>query len=151
MQPGLWYGFPDYWGNIPLTHPRFAEKRKEQHPPTFLLAHHPNVPPAPAAWLGVRSSSDGIDFSRNECFGYCGECFIAVFGDIVHCGNGKVRRPVGCRVVRVNPCNGVINDFVINKARRQGRERKSATPESSALWTSSSTATARCSTSWTSA
>lgn len=123
VQPGLWYGFPDYWGGIPLIHPRFDQK-KHQQPPTFLLAHHPNVPPEPAARLGVRSSSDGFDFSRNECFGYCGEAFVAVFGDIVHCGNGKVRRPVGCRVVRVNVCNGVINDFVINKGCEAGPASK---------------------------
>ncbi len=124
VKPGLWYGFPDYWGGIPLTHPRFAEKRKEQPVPTFLLAQHPNDPPEPVARLGVRSSSDGFDFSRNECFGYCGEAFVAVFGDIVHCGNGKVRRPVGCRVVRVNPCNGVINDFAINKGKEAGPATK---------------------------
>src|SRR5207248_6410770 len=35
-------------------------------------------------------------------------------------GNGKVRRPVGCRVVRVNPCNGVINDFAVNKGKEAG-------------------------------
>jgi hypothetical protein len=72
----------------------------------------------------VRSSADGFDFSRNECFGYCGEAFIAVFGDIVHCGNGKVRRPVGCRVIRVNVCNGVINDFAINKGKEAGPASK---------------------------
>jgi len=124
VQPGLWYGFPDYWGGIPLTHPRFAEKRKEQPVPTFLLANHPNCPPEPVARLGVRSSSDGFDFSRNPCFGHCGEAFVAVFGDIVHCGNGKVRRPVGCRVVRVDPCTGVINDFVINRGREAGPASK---------------------------
>ena len=96
VKPGLWYGFPDYYGNIPLTHPRFAEKK--QPAPEFLLACHPNVPPEPAAWLGVRASSNGLDFSRSECFGHSGQAFVAVFGDIVHCGNGKVRRPVGCRV-----------------------------------------------------
>lgn len=120
VQPGLWYGFPDYWGGIPLTHPRFAEKRKDQPVPQFLLANHPNCPPQPVARLGVRSSSDGFDFSRSECFGHCGEAFVAVFGDIVHCGNAKVRRPVGCRVVRVNTCTGVINDFVINRGEEAG-------------------------------
>ena len=63
VEPGLWYGFPDYWGNIPLTHRRFAEIKKEPRP-QFLLAHHPNVPPEPVARLGVRSSSDGFDFSQ---------------------------------------------------------------------------------------
>jgi glucose/arabinose dehydrogenase len=80
VQPGIWYGFPDYWGNIPITHCRFAEKRKEQPVPQFLLARHPNVPPEPVSWLGVRSSSDGLDVSRNPAFGYEGEVFVAVFG-----------------------------------------------------------------------
>ncbi len=124
VQAGLWYGWPDYWGNIPITHRRFAEKRKEQPVPQPLLAHHPNVPPEPVAWLGVRSSSDGFDFSRNPCFGHCGEAFVAVFGDIVHCGNGKVRRPVGCRVIRVNPCNGVVNDFAVNRGKEAGPASK---------------------------
>jgi glucose/arabinose dehydrogenase len=119
VKPGLWYGFPDYWGDIPLTHPRFGKNKKVPQP-EFLLANHPNVPPEPVARLGVRSSSDGFDFSCNECFGYCGEAFVAVFGDIVHCGNGKVRRPVGCRVVRVNVCNGVINDFAVNQGKEAG-------------------------------
>jgi glucose/arabinose dehydrogenase len=120
VQPGIWYGFPDYWGGIPITHPRFAEKKKEQPVPGFLLACPPNVPPEPVARLGVRSSSDGIDVSRNPAFGYEGEIFVAVFGDIVHPNNGKVRHPVGCRVVRVNPCNGVIQDFVTNRGCEAG-------------------------------
>jgi hypothetical protein len=124
VQPGLWYGYPDYWGNIPLTHRRFGENKKSPQP-SFLLAHHPNPPPEPAAWLGVRSSSDGLDFSRNPEFGYVGEAFIAVFGDITSPpNNGKVRRPVGCRVIRVNPCNGVIQDFVINQGKEAGPASK---------------------------
>jgi mono/diheme cytochrome c family protein len=124
VQPGLWHGFPDYWGDIPLTHPRFSEKQKQGVPnPGFLLASHPNCPPAPAARLGVRSSSDGLDFSRNPCFGHCGEAFIAVFGDISGPCD-KVRRPVGCRVIRVDPCTGVAEDFVINKGREAGPASK---------------------------
>jgi glucose/arabinose dehydrogenase/cytochrome c5 len=120
VQPGLWYGFPDYWGNIPLEHPRFEEK-PHQPRPQRLLAHHPNVPPEPVARLAVRSSSDGMDFSRNPYFGHVGQAFIAVFGDISGPpDNGKVRRPVGCRVVRVDLCTGVVQDFVINKGKEAG-------------------------------
>src|SRR4051812_48539493 len=91
VQRGLWYGWPDYWGNIPLTHPRFAENRKQPRPQP-LLARHPNVPPEPAAWLGVRSSSDGLDFSRNPDFGHVGQAFVGVFGDITD-DCQKVRHP----------------------------------------------------------
>lgn len=95
VQPGLWHGWPDYWGNIPLTHPRFGENKKKSPQPTFLLAQHPNVPPEPAAWLGVRSSSDGLDFSRNPAFGHCGEAFVAVFGDITPPAGQRQGPPAG--------------------------------------------------------
>lgn len=73
-----------------------------------------NGPPAPGG-------SDGLDFSRNPNFGHVGQAFIAVFGDISHPpDDGKVRRPVGCRVIRVNLANGVAQDFVINKGREAG-------------------------------
>ena len=123
VQPGLWYGFPDYWGSVPLTHPRFAENKTEPRP-RFLLAQHPNTPPEPVARLGVRSSSDGFDFSRNPDFGHVGEAFIAVFGDMTGPSNGKVLHPVGCRVVRVDPCNGVIQDFVVNQGLEAGPASK---------------------------
>jgi glucose/arabinose dehydrogenase len=100
VQPGPWYGFPDYWDNIPLSHPRFEEKPHRPRP-SRLLAQHPNVPPEPVARLGVRSSSDGMDLSRTPQFGHVGQAFVAVFGDISGPpDNGKVRRPVGCRVIR---------------------------------------------------
>jgi hypothetical protein len=88
------WGFRDYWGSVPLTHPQFAENKTEPRP-QFLLVQHPNVPPEPAARLGVRSSSDGFDFSRNPDFGHVGEAFIAVFGDMTGPSNGKVRGGLG--------------------------------------------------------
>ena len=68
----------------------------------------PGVPPSPAAILGVHSSSDGFDFSRNSGFGYVGQAFIAQFGDqspVV----GKILNPVGFKVVRVDLKTGVVS------------------------------------------
>jgi glucose/arabinose dehydrogenase len=66
-----------------------------------------------------------MDFSRNPSFGHVGQAFIAVFGDISHPpDNGKARRPAGCRVVRVDVCTGVVQDFVINKGREAGPRSK---------------------------
>lgn len=124
VQPGMWHGFPDYWGTHPLTHARFSEKAKHGVPnPGFLLAQHPNCPPEPAARLAVRGSADGLDFSRNPAFGHCGQAFVAMFGDITGPCD-KVRRPVGCRVVRVDVCGGVIHDFVVNKGKEAGPASK---------------------------
>jgi glucose/arabinose dehydrogenase len=115
VTPGTWYGFPDFAGGLPLTDPFFGEAGNPQ--PQFLLAEHPNTPPQPITRLGVHSSSNGMAFSTSAAFGYAGELFIAQFGDMAP-GVGKVLHPVGFKVVRVDVETGVINDFAVNKGRR---------------------------------
>lgn len=114
IRPGGWYGWPDYAGGEPLTDPRYKSKGKQ---PQFLLAQHPATPPKAAAYLGVHSSSNGLDFSRNAAFGYEGQAFIAQFGDMA-VDTGKTLHPVGFKVVRVNVDTGVIEDFAVNKGKK---------------------------------
>jgi glucose/arabinose dehydrogenase len=113
VEAGRWYGWPDFHGDHPL-----ADRDRYQAPgepaPGTVLAEHPGTPPEPAAVLGVHSSSDGFDFSRNPAFGFIGQAFIAQFGDMAP-GVGKVLAPVGFKVVRVDTDTGVINDFAVNK------------------------------------
>lgn len=110
-KPGIWYGWPDYWGDIPVTDRRFAQGSMPQ--PTFLMAKHPSIPPKPVAVLGVHASADGMDISRNPVFGHVGQAFIAQFGDMSSAG--KVIHPVGFRVVRVDLATGVPEDFMVNR------------------------------------
>lgn len=124
VTPGTWYGWPDYSGGHPLTDPRFKPTGKAQ--PTFLLAQHPNKPPSPAAVLGVHSSSNGFDFSRDPAFGHVGRAFVAQFGDQAPT-TGKVMAPVGFKVVRVDVERGVIEDFVTNKGNENGPASKLGT------------------------
>jgi hypothetical protein len=84
-----------------------------------LLTPPPNKPPKPVAILGVHSSSDGFDFSRDDGFGFKGEAFVAQFGDQAPI-TGKVVAPVGFKVVRVNVSNGVIEDFATNVGKTNG-------------------------------
>src|SRR5690606_22525012 len=84
-----------------------------------VMKAYPNDPPRPVATLGVHSSSNGLDFSRSQTFGHVGEVFIAQFGDMSP-KVGKTLAPVGFKVVRVNPRNGVIHDFAVNKAKKNG-------------------------------
>lgn len=118
VEPGLWYGWPDFHGGRPLNAGRtYAVPGKAA--PRFLLARHPNPPPRPVAVLGVHASADGFDFSRNPAFGYVGEAFIAEFGDLAPVV-GKVLEPVGFKVVRVDPKTGAIHDFAVNKGKLNG-------------------------------
>ncbi|RDV15639.1 glucose dehydrogenase [Pontibacter diazotrophicus] len=115
VQPGQWYGWPDYSGGLAFNGDRFDPPGEDAPQP--LLAQHPNEPPQPAATLGVHSSSNGLDFSRSSAFGHQGQAFIAQFGDLAP-DVGKVLAPVGYKVVRVDVANGTVKDFAANKGKK---------------------------------
>lgn len=112
VEPGTWYGWPNFHGARPLTvEDQYQPPNKSA--PDFVL-EHTTEPPQPTALLGVHSSSNGMDFSHNKAFGHVGEAFIAQFGDMAP-GVGKVLSPVGFKVVRVDVESGVIQDFAVNR------------------------------------
>lgn len=118
IKTGQWYGFPDYsagksiWGREEFKVPGKDAVKK-------LLQQDPSIPPQPAAILGVHSSSNGLDFSRTDAFGFKGEAFIAQLGDMAP-NVGKVLAPVGFKVVRADVTNGVVRDFAVNRGKRNG-------------------------------
>lgn len=117
IEKGKWYGWPDYAGGMALNQKGFAAPGENE--PEFLLAEHPNEPLEPVAMLGVHSSSNGLDFSHSTDFGHHGEAFIAQFGDMAP-DVGKVMKPVGFKVIRVDTETGVVTDFAINKGKKNG-------------------------------
>jgi glucose/arabinose dehydrogenase len=118
IEPGTWYGWPDYHAGRPLTDEDWYEAPGEPEP-GFVLMEHPQEPPRPVALLGVHSSSNGIAFSSSRAFGYEGQAFIAQFGDMAP-NVGKTLDPVGFKVVRVNVEDGTIHDFAINRGGTNG-------------------------------
>jgi glucose/arabinose dehydrogenase len=117
IEPGTWYGWPDYWSGIPLTDAEWFSP-PGQDAPGFLHSEHPGVPPEPFAFLGVHSSSNGLDVSRSAIFGFEGDIFVAQFGDMAP-SVGKVLEPVGFKVVRIDS-QGNVYDFVANRGARNG-------------------------------
>ncbi|WP_029038210.1 PQQ-dependent sugar dehydrogenase [Salinimicrobium xinjiangense] len=115
IEEGTWYGWPDHNAGHEISQLKVPDKGA----PKLLLDEYPDSPPQPVAKLGVHSSSNGMDISRNAGFGFVGEVFIAQFGDMAP-NVGKVMRPVGFKVVRVNPENGVVENFAINKGKGNG-------------------------------
>ncbi len=111
VQPGVWYGWPDWAGDRPLTDDEFDPPAGDE--PTFLLAEHPNRPPRPAAIMDVHGSADGLDFSRNAAFGHVGEAFVALFGDQTPT-TGDLLAPAGFKVVRVDVATGLVREFAAN-------------------------------------
>ena len=141
---GLWFGWPDFHGATPLTKSDHYGAPFRNRAPKFLLAEHPNEPPEPLVKFGVHSSSNGLDFAREESFGYQGDAFVAQFGDMSPTV-GKVMSPVGFKVVRVNVQDGTIHTFAANrgqagpasKLKRGGLERPTDVkfnPEGDALY-----------------
>ncbi len=118
IKPGIWYGWPDFWEGRSLQDADMF-KTPGRSAPAPLLAQYPNDPPRPAAIMGVHSSSNGFDFSKNNSFGFQGQAFVAQFGDMAPVV-GKIMSPVGYKIVRVNTQLGVIEDFATNKGRRNG-------------------------------
>lgn len=118
VEPGAWYGWPDFHAGRPLTDADWYQSPGSPAP-GFVLAEHPSPAPLPVAVLGAHSSSNGLDFARSPAFGHVGEAFIAQFGDMAP-GVGKVLAPVGYKVVRVDPVTGVIHDFAVNRGKENG-------------------------------
>lgn len=116
VEQGRWYGWPDYSGDRVIGEEEFHVPGKG---PIETVIEAPGKPPAPAAVLGVHSSSNGFDFSRSAAFGHVGQAFIAQFGDQAPV-TGKVLGPVGFKVVRVNVETGAIEDFALNRGKDNG-------------------------------
>lgn len=116
LEPGMWYGYPDFSAGIEMAGKKgFAPPGKD--PVKAVMKNYPNKPPRPAAIFGVHSSTNGMDFSTHSSFGHTGELFAAEFGDMAP-GVGKVWAPVGFKVVRVNIETGVVEDFAVNKGKK---------------------------------
>jgi len=125
IEPGVWYGWPDYCGDEPLTWTdKFAAPN--QPAPQMLLASHPNDPPMPAARLPVHGDVGGVDFCRSGLFGHAGEAFVAEFGDVAPL-DGRVLGPVGFNVSRINAATGVIHVLAANKGAGNGPASKLGT------------------------
>jgi len=119
-EPPRWHGWPDFAGGVPIS--EFAAPGEEAPEPVF--AEAPGEPPAPAALLGVHSSSNGLDFSTSAAaFGHAGDAFVAQFGDMAP-GTGKALAPVGYRVVRIDPSTGVVTPFAANEGETNGPASK---------------------------
>jgi glucose/arabinose dehydrogenase len=121
LEPGRWYGWPDFAGGEPINTPYYAEAGGD--PKGFVLAKHPNPPPEPRARLDVHASANGFDISRSQRFGHVGNAFVALFGDMAPVV-GKVMAPVGFKVVRVDLDTGIYEDFARNHGDHSGPASK---------------------------
>lgn len=115
IQPGAWYGWPDYSGGQPIAHPQFRPKGKPQ--PTFVLAQHPMHPLRPIANFTPHSATMGFDMNYDPDFAPAGEVFIAEFGrGSPDPADEKLAVDVGHRVSRINLRTGQVKNFAVNRS-----------------------------------
>ncbi len=109
---GEWYGWPDFAAGIRLDDPYWGEGGRGREP---VLAEHPNPnPPKPFATFDDHAGPNGFDFCRDASFGFEGDAFIALFGDIAPVTT-RPMTPRGFKVVRVDMREQRVVDFAVNK------------------------------------
>ncbi len=112
VKEGAWYGWPDYFGGLPVTASRFDDPTKPS--PPLLLATHP---PLEKAYLTFESHSaaNGLTFSPGENFGFDNQAFAAMFGTFAPVTTGSNLSPAGFKVVRIDIATKKVEDFAKNK------------------------------------
>ncbi|MBW3579178.1 MAG: PQQ-dependent sugar dehydrogenase [Actinobacteria bacterium] len=110
IEPGAWYGWPDFASGIRLDDPRWEGRGREP-----VLAEHPDPqPPQPFVTFDPHAGSNGVDFCRDAAFGFEGDAFVALFGDVFPVTT-RAKTPVGFKVVRVDMRNRRVVDFAVNR------------------------------------
>ncbi len=109
---GAWYGWPDFASGIRLDDPYWGDGGRGRQP---VLAEHPDAnPPEPFATFPQHSGPNGVDFCRDPAFGFDGDAFVALFGDLTPV-TARLTTPSGFKVVRVEMRTGEVVDFALNK------------------------------------
>jgi glucose/arabinose dehydrogenase len=110
---GTWYGFPDFASGIRLDDPYWGDAGIGRQP---VLAEFPDPhPPAPYVSFQGHAGSNGVAFSSSAGFGFEGDAFVCLFGDLAPVTTPRLHSPSGFKVVRVDMKARKIVDFAVNK------------------------------------
>lgn len=113
IEEGAWYGWPDFASGIRLDDPYWGDGGRRREP---VLREHPDPnPPRPRASFAPHAAANGFAFCRDPRFGFEGQAFVALYGDLVPITSHHTTTPMGFKVVRVDPDSGEVVDFAVNK------------------------------------
>jgi glucose/arabinose dehydrogenase len=113
IRDGAWYGWPDFASGIRLDDPRWGPGGLGREP---VLSEFPDPePPMPAASFETHAGANGFSFSPDGSFGFEGQAFVALFGDLAPITTPRQIVPAGFKIVRVDPDTGTIQDFAVNR------------------------------------
>jgi glucose/arabinose dehydrogenase len=113
IESGRWYGWPDFASGTRLDDPAWGDGGQGREP---LLAEFPEPqPPKPFVSFAAHSAANGVDFCQSAAFGFAGDAFVALFGDLAPVTTPRLATPAGFKVVRVDMKAGRVVDFAVNK------------------------------------
>jgi glucose/arabinose dehydrogenase len=114
IQDGSWYGWPDFASGIRLDAPYWDDGGHGREP---VLAEFPDpYPPMPFLSFDTHTAANGVDFCRDAAFGFYGDAFVALFGDLAPLTTVRhAISPAGFKVVRIDMANKRVVDFAVNK------------------------------------
>lgn len=114
IQQDAWYGWPDFASGVRLDDPSWGPGGQGRQP---VLLNHPDPnPPKPLASFPSHEAANGFDFCRDARFGFEGQAFIALFGDLAPITTlSGATVPSGFKVVRLDLKSGQIYDFAVNR------------------------------------
>lgn len=114
IRDGGWYGWPDFASGIRLDDPHWGDHDSGRGREPVLAEHPDPHPPKPFASFRPHAAPNGFDFCRDSSFGFEGDAFVALFGDVAPV-TARPRTPVGFKVVRVDMSTGETSDFAVNR------------------------------------
>jgi len=118
VRQDAWYGWPDFIGGEPITHPKFLPTRGPA--PTFLLANHPELPEPekPLLQFPPHIAAVKFDVAPATVCNYAGHIYIALFGDeapmCLPTGGPRVGRSVG----RIDPHDWSLHPVAMGSLNR---------------------------------
>ena len=113
IRPGAWYGWPDFASGLRLDDPYWGAGGQGREP---VLAEFPDPhPPRPVVSFEPHSGANGVNFCPDAAFGFPGDAFVALFGDVAPITVPRLPAPAGFKVVRVDMQTRQVVDFAVNK------------------------------------
>jgi glucose/arabinose dehydrogenase len=113
IREGAWYGWPDFASGVRLDDPHWGEKGQGREP---VLAEFPDPePPKPVVSFEPHVAANGLAIAPGGDFGFEGQAFVALFGDLAPITTARVATPRGYKIVRVDLEARRMVDFAVNR------------------------------------
>jgi glucose/arabinose dehydrogenase len=128
VRMGDYFGWPDYYGGMPVSDPSLDPTAEADVSgdapgpgdpglliarPEPLLRDAPPIARQPLTRFKPHSTPGGFDLARGARFGYTGQAFVSLFGDISPFASGGIAMRAGHGVVRIDLTTGALHPFLL--------------------------------------